>query len=138
MNPDENFIAELKKLDGAIKYDGDASVQVMFKLANGKTLRIGITDDDVAERKGIWCDQYQGLAIKPVPYTVRKGDEYLLHTHKELIALCDKHNATCDLAASNVNLFVHHATEALRLEIAKLPYLDGARFFWDGDTLEIQ
>lgn len=54
-------MAELKKLDGAISYDGDASVQVVFKLANGKTLRIGVTDDDVADRPGLWCDQYEGL-----------------------------------------------------------------------------
>ena len=57
------FIAELKKLDGAIDYDGDCSCQVIFRLANGKTLRIGITDDDVAARLGLTCDQYEGLAI---------------------------------------------------------------------------
>ena len=62
MNPID-FIDKLKKLDGAIPYDGDCSSQVIFRLANGKTLRIGITDDDVAETKGIWCDQYTGLAI---------------------------------------------------------------------------
>lgn len=57
-----NLIAALKKFDGAINYDGDASSQVMFQLANGKTLRIGITDDDVGTGK-LWVDQYQGLAI---------------------------------------------------------------------------
>jgi len=58
---DYEFIAELKKLDGAIPYDGDASVQVVFKLSNGKTLRIGVTDGDLCDDAGIWCDQYQGL-----------------------------------------------------------------------------
>ena len=60
---DVDFIRRLKTLDGAIPYDGDASVQVVFKLANGKTLRIGVTDDDVADRPGLWCDQYPGLLI---------------------------------------------------------------------------
>ena len=59
----EDFIEELKKLDGAIDYDGDCSTQVIFKLTNGKTLRIGMTDDDVAKRIGFWCDQYEGLTI---------------------------------------------------------------------------
>lgn len=48
------FVNELKKLTGAISYDGDYSCQVMFKLANGDNLRIGCTD----EVPGIWCDQY--------------------------------------------------------------------------------
>lgn len=59
-----SFIQRLKALDGAIPYDGDASAQVVFRLANGKTLRIGVTDDDVAEEPGLWCDQYEGLPIK--------------------------------------------------------------------------
>lgn len=63
-DPEYVFISELKKLDGAIPYDGDASVQVVFKLANGKNLRIGITDSDVADKPGLWCDQYEGLPIK--------------------------------------------------------------------------
>lgn len=52
-----SLIHKLKQLDGAIPYDGDASVQVVFKLANGKTLRIGMTE----EVDSIWCDQYEGL-----------------------------------------------------------------------------
>ena len=56
-----SFIQQLKELDGAIPYDGDASVQVVFKLANGKTLRIGETDTDTGADPGPWCDQYQGL-----------------------------------------------------------------------------
>ncbi len=58
------LIQKLKKLDGAIPYDGECSSQVVFKLANGKTLRIGITDADTFEEgedPGIWCDQYEGL-----------------------------------------------------------------------------
>jgi len=57
------FVDELKKLPGAVQYDGDASVQVAFLLANGKVLRIGITDEDVAARPGLWCDNFPGLAI---------------------------------------------------------------------------
>lgn len=56
-----DLISRLKRLAGAISYDGECSSQVVFKLANGKTLRIGITDTDVAETPGIWCDQYEGL-----------------------------------------------------------------------------
>jgi len=64
MNTDPcDFIDRLKKLDGAIPYDTDCSSQVVFRLANGKTLRVGITDNDVAETPGIFCDQYEGLGI---------------------------------------------------------------------------
>lgn len=67
-DPAYEFLCALKKLDGAIEYDGNASVQVVFKLTNGKTLRIGITDEDVAidhsSTLGLWCDQYEGLPIK--------------------------------------------------------------------------
>lgn len=55
------FISRLKKLPGAISYDGDASVQVAFKLSNGKVLRIGVTDEDIAESPGLWADNYPGL-----------------------------------------------------------------------------
>lgn len=51
------FIQKLKEQEGAIPYDGDASVQVAFKLANGKILRIGLSDD-IAE---LWCDDFEGL-----------------------------------------------------------------------------
>lgn len=54
------FIDLLKKLDGAVSYDGDASFQVVFKLKNGKTLRFGITDDDIGSGF-LWVDQYEGL-----------------------------------------------------------------------------
>lgn len=53
-----DLIQQLKKLDGAISYDGDASVQVIFQLKSGKTLRFGVTDDDVTENPGVmWIDQ---------------------------------------------------------------------------------
>ncbi|MCD6301058.1 MAG: hypothetical protein J7L82_03195 [Staphylothermus sp.] len=58
-----NFIKKLKLLDGAINYDGDASIQVLFILSNGKTLRFGITDDDVTDKPGLWVDQYKGLLL---------------------------------------------------------------------------
>ena len=54
------FIEQLKKIEGAIDYDGNYSTQVMFKLANGKNLRIGIGDEENSE---IFCDQFEGLGI---------------------------------------------------------------------------
>ena len=59
-----NFINKLKTLDGATNYDGTASAQVIFVLDNGKTLRFGITDDDVTDSPGLWFDQYEGLLIE--------------------------------------------------------------------------
>ncbi len=58
---DLEFIRKLKELPGAISYDGDASVQVAFKLAGGEVLRIGLTDEDVADAPGLWADNYRGL-----------------------------------------------------------------------------
>ncbi len=57
------LIKLLKKVAGAINYDGDASTQVMFKMRDGKNLRIGITDEDVAPGQGLWFDDYEGLKI---------------------------------------------------------------------------
>jgi len=51
------FLDELKTLPGAIDYDSDCCSQVVFKLANGKNLRIGYDED------GLWCDNYEGLKI---------------------------------------------------------------------------
>jgi hypothetical protein len=53
------FIQKLKEMPGAISYDGDASIQVVFRLANGLVLRIGSTDDDVGSP--LWADNYKGL-----------------------------------------------------------------------------
>lgn len=56
------LIQELKKIKGALQYDGDASTQVLLPTINNKYLRVGITDDDVAEQPGkIWFDYYEGL-----------------------------------------------------------------------------
>jgi hypothetical protein len=55
------LIMLLKKVPGAVSYDGDASVQVAFHLNNGEILRIGITDNDVSEGRGLWFDDYKGL-----------------------------------------------------------------------------
>jgi hypothetical protein len=62
----------LLTLDGAMPYHGDASWQVIFKLANGKTLRLGVTDDDVAQVKGLWIDQYEGLTKSEVKFFKNK------------------------------------------------------------------
>ena len=57
------LIENLKRFEGAINYDGSCSAQVMFQLANGKTLRFCSTDDDCGNAK-LHVDQYPGLAIK--------------------------------------------------------------------------
>lgn len=56
----------LKTLDGAISYDGECSTQVAFRLKNGRTVRFGVTDEDVTpiESQGLWVDQYAGLAVE--------------------------------------------------------------------------
>lgn len=61
INPKESsrIINYLKKLDGAINYDGDYSEQVYFELKNGQRLRFGQND----EGDGLFVDQYAGLAI---------------------------------------------------------------------------
>ncbi len=53
-----DLIRKLKQLPSGISYDGEISEQVVFKLANGKYLRIGGTE----EVDDIWCDEgYEGL-----------------------------------------------------------------------------
>jgi hypothetical protein len=57
-----DIIQELKKVVGAHSYDGDASLQVLLPTVDGRMLRIGITDEDVADLPGeIWFDYYPGL-----------------------------------------------------------------------------
>jgi hypothetical protein len=56
-----DLIRLLKKVPGAVSYDGDCSVQVVLPLEGGGHIRVGITDDDVAEVQGLWFDQYGGL-----------------------------------------------------------------------------
>lgn len=58
------LIRFLKKVKGAINYDGEASVQVYIPLEDGSNLRIGRTDDDVADQQGLWFDFYGGLNIE--------------------------------------------------------------------------
>lgn len=58
-NPHE-LIQELKKVIGAIKYDGDASIQVLLPTKDGRMVRVGITDDGVGSGK-IWFDYYPGF-----------------------------------------------------------------------------
>lgn len=53
------FIDELKRLPGALEYNGDASCQVCFYLHDGSVLRIGSTDADVGRE--LWADKYDGL-----------------------------------------------------------------------------
>lgn len=43
-----DLIQDLKRLEVAIKHDGECSCQVGFYLENGDFLRFGVTDDDVA------------------------------------------------------------------------------------------
>ena len=58
---DVELLYQLLKVKGAINYSGDASMQVLLPTEDGKYLRVGVTDDDVAEVKGIWFDYYEGL-----------------------------------------------------------------------------
>lgn len=58
MNKFLNLINQLKKMDGAVDYDGDYSTQVYFELKNGKRLRFGVNDDG-----DFFVDQYEGLGI---------------------------------------------------------------------------
>lgn len=58
------LIELLKQVNGSISYDGDASVQVLLPLVNGDTLRIGITDEDVAPTQGLWFDINYKFNIK--------------------------------------------------------------------------
>lgn len=55
-----SLIEELKKVVGALPYDGDASCQVLLPTKSGKHLRVGITDEDVGTGK-IWFDYYEGF-----------------------------------------------------------------------------
>ena len=56
------LIRELHKIPGALDYSGDASYQVLLPTTEGKYLRVGITDDDVAAHPGkIWFDYYEGF-----------------------------------------------------------------------------
>lgn len=50
------LIHRLKSIEGAKCNDGEASVQVFIPLKNGTYLRLGVTDDDVAEEEGLWFD----------------------------------------------------------------------------------
>ncbi len=50
-------VNDLKRLDGAIDYDGTESAQVVFRLANGRTLRVCYGE------LGLTCDQFEGLQI---------------------------------------------------------------------------
>lgn len=58
------FVMWLSKQPGWFDYSGDASTQAAHLLPDGTMLRIGITDDDVAEQSGLWMDIYKGLQVK--------------------------------------------------------------------------
>lgn len=57
-NWDNNLelIRLLKRVIGSSNHDGDCSAQVLLPLMNGRFLRVGITDPDVAECEGLWFD----------------------------------------------------------------------------------
>lgn len=46
----------LKRVKGAVSYDGDASVQVLLPTEGGQYIRIGVTDEDVAAKPGLWFE----------------------------------------------------------------------------------
>ena len=41
---------------GGDEFMGECSVQAYFLLADGRNLRFGLTDDDVAAHQGLWVD----------------------------------------------------------------------------------
>jgi hypothetical protein len=55
-----NLIRELKKVKGALSYDGDASTQVLLPTNKNTYLRVGVTDEDVGSGK-LWFDYYEGF-----------------------------------------------------------------------------
>lgn len=71
-----DIICHLKRMDGAMEYDGSCSSQVIFKLTNGKTLRFCVCDDDVAgdsiEHQGLQIDQFGGLTTGEVEFFADK------------------------------------------------------------------
>ncbi len=62
-----HLICMLQQIEGAIDYSGECSVQVVIPLKNGKHLRLGVTDSDVAATQGLWFDQYEGLKMAGCP-----------------------------------------------------------------------
>lgn len=52
------LIRLLMNVKGAVDYSGDASVQVIIPLNDGRKVRIGMTDSDVAAKPGLWFDLY--------------------------------------------------------------------------------
>lgn len=57
------LVQQLKKVVGAVPFDGDASAQVLVPLQGGGYLRVGITDEDV-DAGAIWFDRYDGLPLE--------------------------------------------------------------------------
>lgn len=87
------LIQELKKVTNALDYSGDASTQVLLPTTEGKYLRVGVTDDDVAEHPGkIWFDYYEGFnnEIKNLNriYCKAKSEANKPNNYKD----CDCHN----------------------------------------------
>ncbi len=54
------LIDQLVRLLGTKPFLGECSIQVYIKLADGKTLRFGVTDDDVSGCPGkLWVQVYK-------------------------------------------------------------------------------
>lgn len=75
--------------------------------------------------------------IKTKSYWILSDSLHILDLHKDLINLCEKHGAICNLATSYINIFIENCTPELELEIKKLPYLSDASYYWNGNELEI-
>ena len=54
-----DLIFNLLKIKGAENCSGDASFQVILPLKDDTFMRIGITDEDVAETQGLWIDYWE-------------------------------------------------------------------------------
>ena len=80
------LIEELKKVNGALPYDGDASVQVLLPTIDGRILRVGVTDNDVSEAPDkVWFDYYKGLneEIKNLKLWIKLESHYDLKNQKK-------------------------------------------------------
>lgn len=56
-----DLIINLLKIKGAENCSGEASLQVMLPLKDDTFMRIGVTDEDVAETQGLWVDYWEKI-----------------------------------------------------------------------------
>lgn len=60
---DSDIVSWFLKQPDWFDYSGAASYQAAHVMGNGALLRVGVTDEDVAEEQGIWVDIFAGLHL---------------------------------------------------------------------------